>query len=36
MSENHHPKPKGALAFMLVYLVILALLWANAYFQLVG
>jgi len=32
MDENEHPK--GALAFMLVYLLLLALLWTNAYLKL--
>jgi hypothetical protein len=32
VDENHHPK--GALLFMLVYLLILAALWTNAYLQL--
>lgn len=32
MGENDHPK--GALVFMLVYLVLLALLWTNMYFKL--
>ncbi len=34
MDENDHPK--GALTFMLIYLVILALLWTNAYLRLWG
>jgi hypothetical protein len=32
MDENDHPK--GALLFMLVYLVLLALMWTNMYFKL--
>lgn len=32
MEEPEHPK--GALAFILIYLLLLVLLWANAYFQL--
>lgn len=32
MDENEHPK--GALAFMLLYLVTLAALWLNAYLRL--
>jgi hypothetical protein len=32
MSENEHPK--GALLFMLVYLVLLALMWTNMYLKL--
>lgn len=32
MEENEHPK--GALLFMLVYLLVLALLWANVYLRL--
>lgn len=31
---DEHPQPKGALAFMLVFLVVLALLWVNAYLKL--
>ncbi len=34
VSNGDHPKPKGALAFMAVFLVLLALLWANAYLKL--
>ena len=34
MEPSHHPK--GALAFMLAFLVLLALLWANAYLRLAG
>jgi len=34
MDENDHPK--GALLFMLVYLVLMAGLWANAYLRLWG
>lgn len=32
MDENDHPK--GALLFILVYLLLLALLWTNAYLKL--
>jgi hypothetical protein len=32
VNENEHPK--GALLFILVYLVLLALLWTNAYLRL--
>jgi len=32
MDEQDHPK--GALVFMLIYLVTLALLWFNAYLRL--
>jgi hypothetical protein len=32
MDENDHPK--GALLFMLVYLLLLAVLWTNAYLRL--
>jgi len=32
MDENEHPK--GALAFMLIYLLLLGLLWTNAYLKL--
>lgn len=32
MTENDHPK--GALLFMLIYLVLLTLLWMNAYLKL--
>ncbi len=32
MDENEHPK--GALLFMLVYLLVLSGLWLNAYLQL--
>lgn len=32
MDENDHPK--GALLFMLVYLLLLAVLWTNAYLKL--
>jgi len=34
MTENDHPK--GALLFMLVYLLLLALFWTNAYLKLWG
>jgi hypothetical protein len=34
MDEEEHPK--GALAFMLIYLLILAVLWTNAYLKLWG
>ena len=34
MPENQHPK--GALLFMLVYLVMLTALWLNAYLRLWG
>jgi len=34
MDEMDHPK--GALAFMLVYLLVLTLLWTNAYLRLWG
>lgn len=34
MTENDHPK--GALAFMLLYLLLMALLWSNAYLKLWG
>ncbi len=32
MDENEHPK--GALLFMLIYLALMAGLWANAYLKL--
>lgn len=32
MDEHEHPK--GALLFMLVYLLLLALFWTNAYLKL--
>ncbi len=32
MNENDHPK--GALLFMLIYLVLLALMWTNMYLKL--
>ena len=32
MDENDHPK--GALAFMLVYLLLLTIMWINMYFKL--
>ena len=32
VDENDHPK--GALLFMLIYLLILAVLWTNAYLHL--
>jgi hypothetical protein len=32
MNENEHPK--GALLFMLVYLVLLALMWTNMFLKL--
>jgi hypothetical protein len=31
---DEHDHPKGALLFMLVYLLLLALLWTNAYLKL--
>lgn len=34
MDENDHPK--GALLFMLIYLLLLALAWTNAYLKLWG
>ncbi len=34
MTENDHPK--GALLFILIYLLILAALWTNAYLRLWG
>jgi hypothetical protein len=34
MGENEHPK--GALLFMLIYLLLMAGLWANAYLKLWG
>lgn len=34
MDEMDHPR--GALVFMLVYLLILALLWTNTYLKLWG
>ncbi len=34
MTENDHPK--GALLFMLIYLLLLAALWTNAYLKLWG
>jgi hypothetical protein len=34
VDENEHPK--GALLFMLVYLLLMALLWTNAYLKLWG
>jgi hypothetical protein len=34
MEENEHPK--GALAFILVYLALLSVLWLNAYLRLWG
>jgi len=33
---NEHDHPRGALAFMLVYLLLLALLWTHAYLRLFG
>jgi hypothetical protein len=33
---NEHEHPKGALAFMLLYLLLMALLWTNAYLKLWG
>jgi hypothetical protein len=32
MDENDHPR--GALLFMLIYLLLLALLWTNVYLRL--
>jgi hypothetical protein len=34
MEDDEHPK--GALLFMLIYLVLMALLWTNAYLRLWG
>lgn len=34
--EEESQHPKGALAFMLLYLLLLALLWTNAYLRLWG
>jgi hypothetical protein len=34
MDENDHPK--GALLFMLIYLLLLALAWTNVYLRLWG
>ena len=34
MRDDDHPR--GALAFMLIYLLILAVLWTNAYLRLWG
>jgi hypothetical protein len=34
MDENEHPR--GALLFILVYLVLLAAMWTNAYLRLWG
>jgi hypothetical protein len=34
MTENDHPK--GALLFMLTYLLLLAVFWINAYLKLWG
>jgi hypothetical protein len=34
MDENEHPR--GALVFMLIYLITLAVLWFNAYMRLWG
>jgi hypothetical protein len=34
MNENEHPR--GALAFILVYLVLLAWLWTHMYLKLYG
>lgn len=34
MNENGHPR--GALVFILVYLVLLVALWLNVYFHLWG
>jgi hypothetical protein len=34
MNDTEHPK--GALLFMLVYLLIMAVLWTNAYLRLWG
>jgi hypothetical protein len=34
MEDNEHPR--GALLFMLIYLLLMALLWTNAYFRLWG
>lgn len=34
MNNENGGHPKGALVFMLLYLVLLVLLWTNAYLQL--
>jgi hypothetical protein len=34
MDENEHPR--GALVFMLIYLITLGVLWFNAYMRLWG
>jgi hypothetical protein len=36
MDDQQPPKehPKGALAFMLIYLVVITLVWINAYLRL--
>ena len=37
MDNQHEPQiphPKGALAFMLIYLVFITLIWLNAYLRL--
>lgn len=34
MDENDHPK--GALLFITIYLILLAVLWTNAYLRLWG
>lgn len=31
---DEHPHPKGALTFMLIYLVFITLIWLNAYLRL--
>jgi hypothetical protein len=31
---NEHEHPKGALLFILVYLLLLAVMWTNMYFRL--
>jgi hypothetical protein len=33
---DEHEHPKGALLFMLIYLLLLAALWTRAYFRLWG
>jgi hypothetical protein len=31
---EQHPHPKGALTFMLIYLVVLSLFWVNSFIRL--
>ena len=34
MEEEKTPHPKGALTFMLIYLVVLSLFWINSFLRL--